>query len=144
MRSTACAQLHALNCMLQKAVLSALVVCCGLLAKWLRARVRVRVRVRAGARECNKCTFFSLWFISVVNTSVFVGSVYSLHKCTRRVTYGYSIDDVTSWSWVNLAIPSRVYLASTLDVTHVIKCTRLSPSLAGRAWERGYPAITSG
>ena len=33
---------------------------------------------------------------------------------------------------------SRVYLASTLDVTHVIKCTRLSPSLAGRAWERGY------
>ena len=59
MRTTACAQLHALNCMLQKAVLSALVVCCGLLAKWLRARVRVRVRVRAGARECNRCTFFA-------------------------------------------------------------------------------------
>ena len=30
---------------------------------------------------------------------------------------------------------SRVYLASTLDVTHVIEYTRLSPSLAGRAWE---------
>ena len=27
-------------------------------------------------------------------------------SCARRVTYasyGYSIDDVTSWSWVNLA-----------------------------------------
>jgi len=33
---------------------------------------------------------------------------------------------------------SCVYFASTLDVTHVIKCTRLSPTLAGRAWERGY------
>ena len=33
---------------------------------------------------------------------------------------------------------SRVYIASTLDVTHVIKCTRLSLTLAGRAWERGY------
>ena len=32
---------------------------------------------------------------------------------------------------------SRVYLASTLDVTHVIKCTRFSLTLAGRAWERG-------
>ena len=30
---------------------------------------------------------------------------------------------------------SRVYLASTLDVTHVIKCTRLSLTLAGRDWE---------
>ena len=45
----ACAQLHALNCMLQKAVLSALVVCCGLLAKRLRVRVGVRVRVRVRA-----------------------------------------------------------------------------------------------
>ena len=27
------------------------------------------------------------------------------------------------------------YLVSTLDVMHVIKCTRLSPSLIGRAWE---------
>ena len=51
--------------MLQKVVLrpdSALVVCCGLLAKclrvWVRIRVRVRVRVRAGARylvcKCGK------------------------------------------------------------------------------------------
>ena len=31
---------------------SVLVVCCGLLAKWLR------VRVRAGARECIRYTFF--------------------------------------------------------------------------------------
>ena len=111
MRSTACAQLRALNCMLQKATLSALVVCCGLLAKWLRVKVRVRVRVMAGARECTSCTFFPLWFISVVNTSVFVGSVYSLRKCARRVTYGYSIDYVTAWSWVNLATPPSPPLA---------------------------------
>ena len=32
---------------------------------------------------------------------------------------------------------SRVYLASTLDVTHMIKCTRLSPTLTGRAQEQG-------
>ena len=33
---------------------------------------------------------------------------------------------------------SRVHLTSTLDVTHVIKCTRLSLTLTGRAWEWGY------
>ena len=33
---------------------------------------------------------------------------------------------------------SHVYLTSTLDVMHMIKYTRLSPSLAGRACERGY------
>ena len=31
---------------------------------------------------------------------------------------------------------SHVHLASTLDITHMIKGTRLSPTLAGRAWER--------
>ena len=41
-----------------------LIVCCGLLAKWLR----VSVRVRAGAMECTSCTVFSPFFISVVNT----------------------------------------------------------------------------
>ena len=49
-----------LNCMLHKAILCGLVVCWGLLAKWLRISVRVRVkdmvrvtvRVRARAREC--------------------------------------------------------------------------------------------
>ena len=35
------------------------------------------------------------------------------------------------------------YLGSTLDVTHVIKCTRLSPSLVGRAWEQDYLTSTS-
>ena len=43
-----------------------LVVCCGLLAKWLKVRVRVRVRVRArvrvrvraGARDCTRCVSF--------------------------------------------------------------------------------------
>ena len=50
-----------------------LVVCCGLLAKWLK--VRVRVRVRAGARDCTRCVsfFFFCSVISVVNTFVFVG-----------------------------------------------------------------------
>ena len=33
---------------------------------------------------------------------------------------------------------SCVYLVSTLDVTYVIKCTRLSLTLTMRAWERGY------
>ena len=32
---------------------------------------------------------------------------------------------------------SGVYLVSTLDMTHMIKCTRLSPFLAGRAWKGG-------
>ena len=48
---------------------SVLVVCCGLLAKWLRVWVwvRVRVRVRAGARECTTCSFLYLsGLISVV------------------------------------------------------------------------------
>ena len=45
----------------------------------------------------------------------------------------------TTWvGFCECLCASRVYLVSTLDVTHVIKCTRLSPSLAGRAWERGY------
>ena len=54
-----------------------LIVCCGLLAKWLKVRVRVRVRVRAGARDCTRCAFFffSCSVISVVNTFVFVGTV---------------------------------------------------------------------
>ena len=43
------------------------------------------------------------------------------------------------WDFVHAHVQlSRVYLASTLDVTRVIKCTRLSPTLTGRAWERGY------
>ena len=32
---------------------------------------------------------------------------------------------------------SRIYLVSTLDVTHLIKCTSLYLTLAWRAWERG-------
>ena len=38
---------------------------------------------------------------------------------------------------------SRVYLVSTLDVTHVIKCTRLSSTLARRSWERGHSNSTT-
>ena len=33
---------------------------------------------------------------------------------------------------------SYVYLASTLDVTRVMKYTMLPPSLAETVWERGY------
>ena len=36
-----------------------------------------------------------------------------------------------------------VYLVSTLDVIHVIKSTRLFPSLVGRAWEQGYKCVLS-
>ena len=36
---------------------------------------------------------------------------------------------------------SCVYLTSTFDVTHVIKCTRLSHYLAGRAQERELPHV---
>ena len=88
MRSTAC--------MLQKAVLrpdSAVVVCCGLLAEWLK--VRVRVRVSAGARECTSCTFFVcfvvvvfFWFISVVNL-VFVSLVYTVFVSACDVLFIY-------------------------------------------------------
>ena len=43
------------------------------------------------------------------------------------------------WTFVYARMQlSCVYLLSTLDVTHMIKCNRLSPSLAGTAWERGY------
>ena len=57
----------------------------------------------------------------------------------------YLHTSITSSNYVG-GIPcvplSRVYLASTLDVTHVIKCTRFSPTLAGRAWEPGYVRYT--
>ena len=71
---------------------------CGLLAKWLR----VRVRVRAWARECTSCVFFfSSGIISLVNIFVFGGSV-----SARRITYEYSIDDVTATRIeVNLVSP---------------------------------------
>ena len=59
---------------------SVLVICCGLLAKWLR----VRVRVRAGARECTSCPFF---FPSGLTSVVdFVGSI--VFVSMRRVTCG--------------------------------------------------------
>ena len=51
----------------------------------------------------------------------------------------YLHTSITSLNYVG-GIPcvplSRVYLASTLDVMHVIKCTRFSPTLVGRAWEQ--------
>ena len=66
--------------------------------------IRDRVRVGAGAKECIICTFFTLWlFTSVVNTCLCL--VYSLGKCSLWVTYEYSIGDVTTFSWVNLATP---------------------------------------
>ena len=37
----------------------------------------------------------------------------------------------------------RIYLVSTLDVMHVIKSTKLFPSLVGRAWEQGYNHVLS-
>ena len=93
---------------------SVLAVRCGLLAKWLRVRVRgrVTVRVRAWARECTSCVFISTGLISVVNVLIFGGSV-----SVRRITYEYSIDDVTvTWIEVNLVSPIlhtyvRTYIA---------------------------------
>ena len=54
---------------------SVLVICCGLLAKWLRVRVRVRVRAGPGI-VLDVLLFlplFSSIAISVVNTFVFIG-----------------------------------------------------------------------
>ena len=66
---------------------SVLVVCCGLLAKWLRVRVRVRAWLGPG-NALAVFFIFSSGLISVVNTFVFGGS--------GRITYEYSIDDVTA------------------------------------------------
>ena len=75
-----------------------LVVCYGLLAKWLM------VRVRARARECTSCTFFPSGHISVVNT--FIGFVVFISA--RQVTYEHSIHDITVICiMVNLAFPVR-------------------------------------
>ena len=53
----------------------------------------------------------------------------------------------TMWAWfcacpqvIKSCLP-HVYLVSTLHITHVIECTRLSAFLAGRAWERGYTRL---
>ena len=57
----ACAQLHALNCVLQKAVLrldSVLVVCCGLLAKWLRVRFKNNLWLGMGPGNVLAVLFF--------------------------------------------------------------------------------------
>ena len=56
--------------------------------------------IRAGARECTRCTFFFLWFISVVNTSVFVGSVYSLRK------------------WLGIQLNTAPYLSDVRSLPH--------------------------
>ena len=62
---------------------------------------RVRVTVRVGPGNALAVFFLSSGLISVVNTFVFGGSV-----SARRITYGYSIDDVTTtWIVVNLASP---------------------------------------
>ena len=60
-----------------------LVVCCGLLAKWLR----VRVRIKAGARDCTRCVSISCSVISVVNTFVFVSARRSAHDGVRAMGY---------------------------------------------------------
>ena len=57
--------------------------------------------------------------------------------CYRSYTCTSSIE-LCGWDSVHAHTQSsRVYLASTLDVTQTIKCTRLSPTLAGKAWEWG-------
>ena len=65
----------------------------------------------------------------------------SFHAIVATRVLGYASimsSERCGWDSVHArAQLSRVYLASTLDIMHVIKCTRLSPSLAGRAWEGG-------
>ena len=63
----------------------------------------------------------SQWFCAIVAKHV-LASITSSKLC--------------GWSFICTQVQlSHVHLTSTLDVMHVIKCTRLSPSLAGRAWE---------
>jgi len=73
----------------------------------------------------------------------------AIYCCCRQqfctiITMPVLIVLITSSEWLGWTFVcahvqiSRAYLVSTLDVTHVVKCTRLFPSSAGRAWERGY------
>ena len=79
---------------------SALVVRCGLLAKWLRVWVRVRVVVRAGARECTSCTFFSSGLINIGYTMNprglrdldARGNLYKHPRAKRKGVYGFQGD----------------------------------------------------
>ena len=80
---------------------------------------------------------------STLRFMIAVGSGFCIiisYVCTSA---GTCLDHELRTMWVGFreclcaikSCPPRVY---PCDVTHVIKCTRFSPSLAGRAWERGY------
>ena len=74
---------------------------------------------------------------STLRFTAAVASSFRAIVATRVLGYA-SITSSERCGWDSVhahAQLSRVYLASTLDIMHVIKCTRLSPSLAGRAWE---------
>ena len=60
-------------------------------------------------------------------TSVYAGLALRLLFCTRREKTLWERDYVHTHMQL-----SRVYFMSTLDVTHMTNCTRLSPSLMGR------------
>ena len=65
------------------------------------------------------------------------GNALKLHL-PKKKTVVFFKTLVLECAWVpNLVHPRIIQSLSTLDVTHVIKCTRLSPSLVGRAWEQG-------
>ena len=75
---------------------SVLVVCCGLLAKWLG--------IGLGLGPGNVQYFFFLWSFECSEHLVFIGSVVSISAW--QITYEYSIDDITTtWMRVNLASP---------------------------------------
>ena len=67
---------------------------------------------------------YSQWFHAIIAMGVLALSM-SFNLCGRNCVCTH----------VQL---SCVYFASTLHVTHVIKCTRLFPTLAERTWERSY------
>ena len=79
---------------------SVLVVCCGLLAKWLG----IGLGLGLGPGNVQYFFFFFLWSYKCSEHLVFVGSVVSISAW--QITYEYSIDDITTtWMRVNLASP---------------------------------------
>ena len=94
-----------------------LVVRCGLLAKWLRVSLGLGLGLGPGnALAVLFVCFFPSGIISVVNIFVFGGSV-----SAQRITYEYSINDVTA-TWIEVeSLPISIepeYSLASLGITH--------------------------
>ena len=55
----------------------------------------------------------------------------SLGKCSRRIAYEYSIGDVTTWSWVNLATPNGICHAGVLTAARLLRNFHVIPYFFG-------------